>query len=113
MGGRRRLFDRAHRDRHMELVVGSAMNHATHGRHVGVVAADGDGDVVLSGRAVVGRVEVGPLAGRARLAGQVDRNPGVRGRFGRLCPASTGVVWDVVSSGGCVMRFAPGTVNGG
>ena len=46
----------------MQRVVRAAMQHAAHRRDVGVVAAGGQRHVVLAGRAVVGGVQVRPVA---------------------------------------------------
>ena len=61
-------------DLHRERLLGVPLEHAARRRHVGVVAADGDADVLLVLLAVVGRVERDP----ATLV-VVDVDPGVRG----------------------------------
>ena len=55
----------------------SAVQHAPHGRNVGVIATDGQRHVVLAGLATVCRIEIYPTA-RTIAAGQVDRGPGMR-----------------------------------
>src|SRR4051794_15389711 len=59
-----RLADRraglAHGDAHRELALRLALVDPARGRHVGVVAAHGAGDMPLAGDDVVGRIEPHP-----------------------------------------------------
>ena len=74
------FFGRLYRHTHMQRMPCAAVQHAAHGRHVGVVSAQGQRHVVFAGLTAVGRVEVGPVACAARAiaaARQIHRNPGM------------------------------------
>ena len=74
---------RFHCDAYVQRVLGTAMNHAAQGRHVAIVAANGQRDVVFARRTpaalVVGGVKVAParIRGKVGEVGNVGRHPGV------------------------------------
>ncbi len=80
-----------HVDRHLQLVLAAAEDHALERGDVGEVAAVGDGDVLVGRDQVVGRVEVDPAD-----VGDERADPGVRGvgadqlRRGRAAGGSAG-----------------------